>query len=127
MRFDCGHFSHVFGGIVLGCDHETSSLACTPVHRLYDVNEFLLVCHGPVDLVIVTRPKIDHDVLVSEEKHNRARIVQLVHRVEIRHLRNVDKVAARRNRSIVVSVFVVSLELITEYVYLTVSNNLSTS
>lgn len=38
----------------------------------------LLVGHGPVDLVVVTRPQIDHDVLVAEEEHQRARVVQLI-------------------------------------------------
>ena len=45
--------------------------------------EYLLVLHGPVDLVVVSGAEIDHHVLVPEEEHDRARVVQLVHLVEI--------------------------------------------
>lgn len=72
---------HTFRG-----DNETPPFACTSVHDLDDVNELLLVIHSPVDLVIVTCPKIYHDVLVSEEEHACARVVQFVHRIEGSHL-----------------------------------------
>jgi hypothetical protein len=52
----------------------------------------LLVLHGPVDLVVVACAQIDHDVLVAEEEHDGAGIVQLVHLVEVRHLGDVHQV-----------------------------------
>lgn len=39
-----------------------------------------------------TRPQVNHDVLVSVEEHDGARVVQLVHRVEVGHLCRVDEV-----------------------------------
>ena len=56
----------VLGGVVLGSDHQTTALPGTPVDRLHNVNELLLVLEGPVDLVVVSRPEIDHNVLVPE-------------------------------------------------------------
>jgi hypothetical protein len=53
---------------------------------------YLLVLHGPVDLVIVTGAQIDHDVLVAKKEHDGAGIVQLIHLVEVRHLRYVHQV-----------------------------------
>ena len=89
---DDGRSIFIFGGVVLGRNDQTTTFACSSVHRLNNIYEFLFVCQGPVDLVVVTRPKIDHDVLVSEEEHDSARIVQLVHSIEIRHLRDVHQV-----------------------------------
>ncbi|CAN8008174.1 unnamed protein product, partial [Ixodes pacificus] len=78
--------------VVLGGDDQTSALACPPVHGLYDVHHLLLVLQGPVDLVVVARAQVDHDVLVAEEEHDRAWVVQFVHLVEVRHLRDVHQV-----------------------------------
>ncbi len=52
----------------------------------------LLVLHGPVDLVVVAGAQIDHDVLVAEEEHDGAGIVELVHLIEVRHLCDVHQV-----------------------------------
>jgi hypothetical protein len=79
----------VFGGVVLWSNHQTTALAGTPVDGLHDVNEFLLILQGPVDLVVVSCPKINHDVLVPEEEHHRRWIIQLVHGVEVRNLGDV--------------------------------------
>jgi hypothetical protein len=76
----------VFRRVIFGRHHETSSLACPSVDDFNDVRNLLLAVQGPVDLVVVTSSKVDHDVLVSEKKHYGARIVQLVHGVEIRNL-----------------------------------------
>ena len=54
----------------------------------------LLVVEGPRDLVVVTRAEVDHDVLVAEEEHDGAGVVQLVHVVEVRHLSAEEKGAA---------------------------------
>ena len=61
------------------------------VDRLHNVNQLQLVLHGPDDLVIVTSPKVNHDVLVPEEKHDGEGVVQLVHLIEVGHLRDVHQ------------------------------------
>ena len=62
---------------------------------LDNVDEFLLVGHWPVDLVVVSGPKINHYVLVSVEKHNRRGVVQLVHGIEVGNLCDVHEISAR--------------------------------
>ena len=76
----------VFGGIIFGRNHQTSTLPRPPVNSLHNVHQLLFVLHGPVYLVVISRPKIDHDVFVSEEEHGGAGVVQLVHLIEIRNL-----------------------------------------
>ena len=80
----------VLGGVILGRHDETAPLPRTPVHRLNNVHQLLLILHGPVDLVVVPRPQIDHDVLVAEEEHDGAGVVEFVHLVKVRHLRNIN-------------------------------------
>nr|GMD15026.1 hypothetical protein Iba_chr07bCG12100 [Ipomoea batatas] len=46
----------------------------------------------PVDLVIVPGAKIDHDVFVPKEEHRGRRVVQFIHRVEVRNLSDIYKV-----------------------------------
>jgi len=55
----------------------------------------LLVVERPGDLVVVSGSKVDHDVLVAEEEHDGARVVQLVHVVEVGHL---SERASKRER-----------------------------
>ena len=43
----------------------------------------LLVFHGPVDLVVVSGAQVNHHVLVAEEEHDGAGVVELVHLVEV--------------------------------------------
>lgn len=74
-------------GTTFGRDNKTAALASSLVDRLDDVDELLLVRHRPVDLVVVSCAKVDHDVLVSEEEHDGARVVQLVHGIEGGNLR----------------------------------------
>ena len=64
-RQDWWHLVSVFGWVILGRHDQTSSLPGSPVDSLHDVNQLLLVLHGPVDLVIVTSSQVDHDVFVS--------------------------------------------------------------
>ena len=45
----------VLGGVVFGGDDKTSALSCATIDSLDDVNDFLLVLHRPVDLVVVSR------------------------------------------------------------------------
>lgn len=79
-------------GIVFGANNKTASLGCATVHSLDEINHFLLAVDGPVDFVIVACAKIDHNMLVSVEKHNSARIIELVHFVKVGHLSRVDQV-----------------------------------
>lgn len=79
-------------GVVLGTDDQTTSLLGTSVHRLENVNELLLVLKNPLDLVVVTGTQIDHHVLVSEEEHEGARVVEFVHLVEVGDLVDVAEV-----------------------------------
>ena len=52
------------------CNDTTLRSICTwcprkrPVNGLHNVDHLLLVLHGPVDLVVVTSAKVNHDVLV---------------------------------------------------------------
>lgn len=66
-------------------NYQPSSLSSSTVHNLNNVNELLLIIHGPVDFVVVSSAQINHDVLVAEEKHDSAWVIQLVHGVEIRN------------------------------------------
>jgi len=60
----------VLGGIVLWSNHQITALPGTPIPSLYNVNKLMLVLQGPIDLIVVSCPKINHDALVSEEEHH---------------------------------------------------------
>ena len=68
----------VFGRVVFGRDHQSPALPRTAIHGLNNVNELVRVIERPIDFVVISRSEINHDVLVSEEEHDRARIIQLV-------------------------------------------------
>lgn len=78
--------------IILGADNQTATLLRTAIDRFYNVDELLFVLQNPLDLVVVASAQIDHHVFVSEEKHEGAFVVQLVHLVEVGHLVDVAKV-----------------------------------
>jgi hypothetical protein len=82
----------VSGGVVLGTDDQTAALLGALIDGLADVDELLLVLEDKVELVVVTGAQIDHHVLVAEEPHDGAGVVQLVHLVEVGHLVNVAQV-----------------------------------
>lgn len=82
----------IFGRIIFGRDDQTASLSRSSVHRFKNVDHFLLVFQRPVDFVVVSGAQVDHDVFVAEEKHDRARVVQFVHFVEVRHFGHVDQI-----------------------------------
>lgn len=81
----------VLGGVVFGWYNETPAFPRPAEYRLHDINKLLVVLNGPVDLVVVTSAQIYHDVLVAVEEHARARVVQLVHLVEVWHLADIHK------------------------------------
>ena len=65
----------ILGRIILGRYDETPSLACPPIHHFDNVDKFLFVGQCPIDLVVVTRTQIDHDVFVAIKEHGRASVV----------------------------------------------------
>ena len=67
-------------------------LSLPPVHSLHYIHHLLRVLQGPVDLVVVACAKINHDVLVAVEEHEGARVIQLVHLIEVRNLCDVHQV-----------------------------------
>jgi hypothetical protein len=83
------------GRIILWTNRQPLALASGLVRHLDDINQLLLVVDFEVDLVVVARAKVDLDVLVAPEEHDRARVVQLVHGVEVGHALGVDRVHDR--------------------------------
>ena len=80
------------GKLTLGTLHQTPALLGATVDGLEDIDHLLLVEQLPIYLVIVSRSEITHHVFVSEEEHDCAGIVQLVHLVEVGHLFDVANV-----------------------------------
>lgn len=78
--------------IILGTNHQTSPLLCPSINRLNNINKLLFVFQHPIQLIIVSRSKITHHVLIAEEEHDGAGIVELVHGLKIGHLVEVAKV-----------------------------------
>ena len=65
---------------------QTPPLLRPSIDGLDNINQLLLILQHPVQLVVVTRPKITHHMLVAKEEHQCHRVVQLVHLFEVRHL-----------------------------------------
>ena len=61
------------------------------------VTHLLLVVESPGDFVVVTCAEVDHDVLVAEKEHHGAGVVQLVHVVEVGHLRLRERAVVSRS------------------------------
>lgn len=72
--------------VILRRHHQTSTLSRASVNRLDYVNHLLFVLQRPVNLVVVTSAQIDHDVLVAEEEHAGAWIIQFVPEKEIQQI-----------------------------------------
>jgi hypothetical protein len=61
--------------------------------RKVDYQLVLVQVHAAVaHLVVVACAEIDHDVLVPEEEHDCAWVVQLIHGIEVWHLRDIHYV-----------------------------------
>lgn len=43
----------------------TLTFACPPIDALNNIDELLLVVHCPVNFIIVSRPQVNHHVLVA--------------------------------------------------------------
>ena len=72
--------------VVLWRNDQTLAFASPSIDYLQYVDELLLVFQSPYHLIVVSRPKVHHDVPVSEKEHHSAGVIQFVHRVEVRHL-----------------------------------------
>lgn len=102
------HLVPVAGTVIFGTDHQTATFPRAAEDSLQNIDELLFILKNPVQLhkdvsdgyhemdeqcwsqshlVIVTSAKVDHHVLIAEEEHDSAGIVQLIHDVEIGHLR----------------------------------------
>jgi hypothetical protein len=90
------HLVPVPGRIILRTNHQTPPLLCSPIHRLQNIHQLALVLEHPVQLIVITRPKIAHHMLVTEEEHDGHRIVQFVHGLKVRHLVQVAQVDGRK-------------------------------
>lgn len=62
-------------GEISRSDHQSFSFSCTPVDDLAYIDEILRFTQHPVDFVVITRPRVDHDVLVAIEEHEGERVV----------------------------------------------------
>jgi len=71
------------GRIILRRHDQTSALLGTSIDDLDDVYQILLVVYVEVQLVIISRAKITHHMLVAPEEHDGTHIVELVHLVEV--------------------------------------------
>lgn len=80
------------GRVILWTHHQTTALLRTSIDRFDDVDEFLFVFKDPVKFVVVTSPEIAHHMLVTEEEHDSACIVQLVHGFEVRNFVKIAEV-----------------------------------
>lgn len=79
-------------GVVLRTDDETTAFLGALVDGLTDIDKLLLVLENKVELVVVTGTQVDHHVLVTEKPHDSARVVELVHLVEIGYLVDITEV-----------------------------------
>lgn len=86
----------VFCRIIFGGYDETTAFTGPSIYRLDDVDHFLFILNCPVDLVVVTCSQIYHNMLIPEEKHGSAGIVQLVPNKEnefnIKHIKFLHKI-----------------------------------
>ncbi|KAI9909447.1 hypothetical protein PsorP6_015027 [Peronosclerospora sorghi] len=82
----------ILGGIVFGRDDKTSTFARAAIDRLNDIDHLGFVVKSPIDFVIVAGSEINHDVFVPKKKHDRARVIELVHGIKVRHFGNVHDV-----------------------------------
>lgn len=76
----------------LRTNDQTTALLRAFVDSLDNIDQLLLVLQHPVQLVVITRSKITHHMLIAIEEHDRHRIVELIHRAEIGDLVEVAKV-----------------------------------
>lgn len=82
----------MFCTIILWTCNQTFPLSSTSINGFYYINDFLFILQREIQFIVVSRSKVAHHMLVSEEKHDGARIEQLVHVVEVRHLRVVAQI-----------------------------------
>ena len=54
--------------VVLRRDDQPPTLPSAPIDCLDDVDQLLSIIHGPVDLVVISRPKVHHNVLKCDNQ-----------------------------------------------------------
>lgn len=86
----------IFCGVIFWRHNQTSPLSRTTVNGFDDVNEFLLVFNRPIYFVVISGAQINHNVLVSEEKHHCAWVVEFVHFVKIWHPCDINQIKHRK-------------------------------
>ncbi|KAF9599110.1 hypothetical protein IFM89_035389 [Coptis chinensis] len=59
----------ILGGVVFWSNHQTTTFPGSRINSLDNVNELLLIFESPIDLVVVSSAKINHNVLVTEREH----------------------------------------------------------
>lgn len=69
--------------IIPRTNNQALALARPTIHGLQDINQLLLGANRKVDLVVISRAKVDLHVLVAPEEHDSARIIDFVHGVEV--------------------------------------------
>ena len=86
------HLISVARRVILRTNNKPTTLPGTLVDCLNNVNKLLLVFQQPIHLVVISRAKIAHHMLVAVEEHDRKRVVQLVHCIEVGHLVEITQV-----------------------------------
>lgn len=83
MTTNAGRLELVLRGVVKRRDNDSATLDGATIDGFHNRDQLVLVGESPVDFVVVSRSQIDHHVFIAEEEHDRARVVQLVHCVEL--------------------------------------------
>lgn len=65
--------------VVVDGNNKTAAFFCAAVYDLNHVNQLLFAANEKVDLVVVARAGVDHDMLVAPKEHERTWIIEFVH------------------------------------------------
>ena len=76
----------ISGAVILRTDHQSPALFSSAICRLNDIDLLILIFDHKVLFIVIARAKVHHNVLVPVEEHNRHRIIDLIHLVEVLHL-----------------------------------------
>lgn len=77
------HLVPISSTVILRTNHQAPSLLRPPICCLNNIDLLLLVLNDKILLIVVSRSKVNHDVLIPVEEHNRHGVVDLVHLVEV--------------------------------------------
>ena len=82
----------MFGWVVFWRDNQPFPLSCSSVNHFKYIYHILLAGQRPVHLIVISCSKVNHNMSISEEKHSGARIIELIHCVEVWNLCYINKV-----------------------------------